>query len=617
MGNLNFRPKSLIVHHGRQFRVVKAVSSTEVLLQDSTSKAFEVVDAVSLMRTAEDETDRQGPARPVDSLHPDDLAEARRRFAIIRPLLGLERGVMEAVHRISAETGIGASTLRRWVHRYEDRGLLSDLAPKRRGKKMPKLLDPRVEAIVSQVIEECYLSRQRLSIAKAYEQVVLRCKARRLNPLHKDTFCQRIKAIPEAIKIERRYGRKIAHDRFGPVKGQFPNADYPLAYVQIDHTLLDIILVDERERRPIGRPWVTLAIDVYSRVVVGYYLCLDHPSAFSVGMCVAHAVGDKVGELDRLGVDGDWPVWGMMTVLHADNGKEFRSRTIKKACEEYGVRLEWRPVKTPHFGGHIERLMGTVAKEIHALPGTTFSNVLERKEARPEKDAVMTFREFEKWFATWVVKVYHQRVHKGLGICPIEQWQRGIVGHGRSKGIGLPAPMANLARLRLDFLPYEERVVGRDGITWDKITYFSDALRPWINARKGRASVKFIVRRDPRDISKVFFLDPDLKEYLTIPYRDLEKPSISLWEYKAARRYLVSQGRPVETDDQIFAGWEEMKGIVDGAKVATRKARRNRERKKHHAEMIGAGSPGPVTLVVDNDQGDFDIPVRSVIFEEL
>jgi putative transposase len=614
MGALSFQPKSIITLRGREFRVMKAVGVTTLMVQDAKTKAVEVVNVTDLAAPADEPAK---PTKPIDSLHDTDLAEARRRLEIIRPLLALSRGTMEAVNQVAQETGIGASTLRRWVHRYEDRGLLSDLAPQRRGKHMPKLLNEKIEAVISHVIEEGYLTRQRLSVTKAYQQVVSRCKALRLLPPHQDTFRRRIKAIPERTKTERRYGRKIAHDRHGAVMGAFPGANHPLAVVQIDHTLLDIILVDELERRPIGRPWVTLAIDVYSRMVTGYYLSLDHPSAFSVGMCVAHAVGDKTAELQRMGVGGEWPVWGMMDVLHADNGKEFRSRTIMKACEEYGVRIEWRPVKMPHFGGHIERLMGTVATEIHALPGTTFSNVQERKDERPEKTALMTFREFEKWFATWVVKVYHQRKHKGIGVAPSEQWCRGIVGHGPHKGIGLPAPVGHIARLRLDFLPYEERVVARDGITWDKVTYFGDALRPWINARKAGRNVKFIVRRDPRDISKVFFLDPELKEYLTIPYRDLEKPSISLWEYKAARRYLEGLGRPAETDDQIFAGWEEMKGIVDGAKVATRKARRNRERKKHHAETMGADNPSPVTLVVNNDQGDFDIPVRPVTFEEL
>ncbi|WP_281241897.1 hypothetical protein [Celeribacter baekdonensis] len=36
----------------------------------------------------------------------------------------------------------------------------------------------------------------------------------------------------------------------------------PLEVVQIDHTLADIILVDQVERKPLARPWVTLAIDV-------------------------------------------------------------------------------------------------------------------------------------------------------------------------------------------------------------------------------------------------------------------------------------------------------------------------------------------------------------------
>ena len=42
--------------------------------------------------------------------------------------------------------------------------------------------------------------------------------------------------------------------------------------------------------------------------------------------------------------------------------------------QEYGVTLHWRPVARPHYGGHIERLLGTLNHEIHNLPGSTFSN---------------------------------------------------------------------------------------------------------------------------------------------------------------------------------------------------------------------------------------------------
>ncbi len=46
-------------------------------------------------------------------------------------------------------------------------------------------------------------------------------------------------------------------------------------------------------RQPIGRPYLTLAIDVFSRVVVGYYLSLDAPSVMSIAMCVSQAVLPK------------------------------------------------------------------------------------------------------------------------------------------------------------------------------------------------------------------------------------------------------------------------------------------------------------------------------------
>ena len=53
---------------------------------------------------------------------------------------------------------------------------------------------------------------------------------------------------------------------------------------------------------------------------------------------------------------------------------------MKMACKEYGIDLEWRPVATPHYGAHIERLLGTLNDEIHSAPDTTFSNPRQRGE---------------------------------------------------------------------------------------------------------------------------------------------------------------------------------------------------------------------------------------------
>jgi transposase InsO family protein len=77
--------------------------------------------------------------------------------------------------------------------------------------------------------------------------------------------------------IEARIGAKEAREAAAIHRGPFQGAEFPLAIVQIDHTPLGIILVDETARMPIGRPWLTLAIDVFSRMVTGYDLTFDPP----------------------------------------------------------------------------------------------------------------------------------------------------------------------------------------------------------------------------------------------------------------------------------------------------------------------------------------------------
>ena len=76
------------------------------------------------------------------------------------------------------------------------------------------------------------------------------------------------------------------------VPGEF-TASRPLEVVQIDHTQVDVIVVDAVSRQSTGRPWLTLAIDVHTRMVVGAYLSLDEPSVVSVGVCLLNSVFEK------------------------------------------------------------------------------------------------------------------------------------------------------------------------------------------------------------------------------------------------------------------------------------------------------------------------------------
>jgi putative transposase len=208
-----------------------------------------------------------------------------------------------------------------------------------------------------------------------------------------------------------RRGRKAARDRYGPVTGSLV-AEYPLSLIQIDHTLVDVIVVDADTRQPIQRPWLTLAIDVATRCVAGFHLSLEPPSATSVALCISHSALMKEGWLAARDIEDEWPVYGIPERLHLDNAKEFRSEALKRGCQEYGIDIDYRPVRTPHYGGHIERLIGTMMGKVHLLPGTTFSDIRVKGDLDPEKMAAMTIDEVERWLAHAITGVYHRSLHQ-------------------------------------------------------------------------------------------------------------------------------------------------------------------------------------------------------------
>ena len=116
----------------------------------------------------------------------------------------------------------------------------------------------------------------------------------------------------------------------------------PLNVVQIDHTTVDLIVVDEVTRQPIGRPVLTLAIDVHTRLVTGFYLALDYPSTLRAGVCVAQSVFEKGAWLAEREIDLPWPAAGLPRAVHVDNAGEFHSAAFTRALEDFGVKVARR-----------------------------------------------------------------------------------------------------------------------------------------------------------------------------------------------------------------------------------------------------------------------------------
>ncbi len=499
--------------------------------------------------------------------------EARRCLPVIRRLAENPARKRSDVLAAAADLGCGPTHAYALLRRYLADARLTSLLPRRRGPERGiSLLDQEVDALIGEVIDAVYLTRQRPRIAHLIEEVRRRCIGEGLPIPSRKAITARLRTRSAREVVAKREGPKAARDRYLPAVGSL-EAHWPLSLIQIDHTLVDVIVVDSVTRAPIQRPWLTLAIDVCTRCVAGFHVSLEPPSATSVALCLSHVALAKESWLAERGIDAVWPVRGIPERLHLDNAKEFRSEALKRGCEQYGIAIDYRPVRTPHYGGHIERLIGTMMGKVHLLPGTTFSDVRAKGDLNPDRTAAMTLDEVERWLGHAVAGVYHRDLHRGIGITPLAAWKHGTTGDGVMLGRGEPMAVADPRRFLIDFLPIARRRVRRDGVALHSIAYWADVLSTWIGHPE-----PMIIRYDPRDLSRIYLLGPD-GTYYDLSYRDLRRPPISLWEHRLALKRLRDDGRALVDEAAIFRTIEAMRAIADDAVRATKTARRQRERR--------------------------------------
>ncbi|SEQ56218.1 putative transposase [Pseudomonas sp. NFACC02] len=549
----------------------------------------------------------------------EDWAEAKRRYQIIEPLLGSVVVGRAEVKARGVEFGVDTATVYRWLDRYKQWGELLALIPRKRGwKEGNSRISDAAGQIVEEVILNYYLQRHRPTVPKTIERIKEACEAQNITPPGNTAIRARLKGIPDKDYLRGRGFAEKARNKYNPTPGSFPGADYPLALVQIDHTPMDILLVDDVHRRSIGRVWITFAIDVYSRMITGYYLALDAPAGISVAMCVAHSILPKEEWLTAHGVNGEWPVWGKPKILHADNGADFQSEDVVKSCSNYGIENRFRPVKRPRYGAHIERLMGTFAQTLKDMPGRTYSKKEDRDGYDSEKHAALTFDEFETWLIREIL-IYNESYHSKIYMSPSRKWHIGIFGNAdQDPLVGVPQRPTDPFTLQRDFLPAFERTVQHYGVQID-VFYYSEALRPWINAIdnvSGKART-FVFRRDPRDISFIWFFDPVLKQYFKVPVSNQSFPAASVWEFRAAKKRAIDEGHANINELLIKRYILENRELVAKSEAQTAKTRRQAQRHRVHAKGKTPAQPNPqlpkiapapvndLANLIDGDLDDF------------
>ncbi len=586
---------SMITSAGRDYVIVAVADLNKLLVKDVETGASVLltIGAVGPPRTISSETTSEKVEIDLSRIPADDWTIAEQRRQWLKPLLADQSlyGTSTAT-QIAADAGVNRATVYRWLDAFRRTGLLSSLLPMRGrggGGRGGRRISAEVELMIQDVIETFHDTDQKPTIAETVLEIRRRCGNAGLRLPAINTIRQRLKQTSGRERTLRRLGEAAAYALHDPIKGSIPDADWPLATVQIDHTLLPVIIVDDVHRKPINRAWFSLAIDVNSRVALGMCLSLDSPSSMSAGMCIVSAILPKEAELRRLGfTDPDlWPFWGVMDLIHMDNAKEFRGIMLKLACHEYGIDIKFRPVKKPRYGAHIERLMGTVSQGLKSVKGSTFSGPDEKGEYDAEGNACMTLAETERWLTLFFAR-YHREVHAGIGMRPIDKYREGLLGTKKKPGRGLPALRLDEEALRIHFTPSIERPVLGYGVLIDYVHYYHDVLRPYINTPHPefpKHKKKFRFYRDPRDISQIYFFDELSGRFCAIPYRDTSHPPTSIWELRKAQGEARARNIDPENEALVFAILNEQRALEAAAAAKTKVARREQQRRVEHAKQ--------------------------------
>ncbi len=181
---------------------------------------------------------------------------AVRRADVIRELAAQRVVGLDAADAAASQLGVSRRQVYVLVGRWRaGEGLASDLLPGtssggRGGGRLPD----EAEAVMREVLRTRYLTRQRRTAASVYREITRECRVRGLRVPSRGTVLRRIARLDPVKRVTAREGRDAARTRRS-AGGTPPEITGLLEQVQADHTPVDVIVVDERHRLPVGRPY--------------------------------------------------------------------------------------------------------------------------------------------------------------------------------------------------------------------------------------------------------------------------------------------------------------------------------------------------------------------------
>jgi len=308
------------------------------------------------------------------------------------------------------------------------------------------------------------------------------CEKKGYIPPSLATFCKRIEKRPKDEQTRERKGKRAEYQLktfYWELERTTPrHGDFPFNIAHLDHTELDIELVCSRTDKNLGRPYLSLLIDAFSRKVLAFYISFDSPSYRSCLMVFR----DCVRRFNRLPQQ-----------IVVDNGKEFHSVYFETLLAMYEREPRWRPPAKARYGSVLERLFGTANSSfIHNLQGNTkiMKNVREvTKSVNPKNHAVWTLPNLSMAFEEFFFEIYENIEHPAHSQTPREAFKSGLFYSGERKEFYIPFDKL-FEVLTLPSTPSGEATIQQNGIKINYIYYWNEEFRS-LHFSKMKVKVRF------------------------------------------------------------------------------------------------------------------------------
>ncbi|MEZ9408039.1 Mu transposase C-terminal domain-containing protein [Vibrio sp. 10N.261.52.C11] len=536
-----------------------------------------------------------------------------------------EKNLVPILNQVEQELGLSPPSWRvlaGWKKMYFESGrAVLSLIPKH-AQKGNRTVHTDSQSLIDEAIEKKYLTKERLSVAEAYRyyksrvikanQEIVEGKIKRIS---QRAFYDRVNSLPPYDVAVERYGKRYADREFRSV-GQQIEATKPMEYVEIDHTPVPVILIDDELDIPLGRPYLTMLYDRFSKCIVGFSVNFREPSFDSVRKALLSTLLDKRWVSEKYpSITNDWPCHGKIDYLVVDNGAEFWSDSLEDSLRPLVSDIQYSQAAKPWRKTGIEKLFDQLNKGlVNALPGKTFTNPTQLKDYDPKKESSVRVSVFMELIHKWVIDRYHMDSDSRERNVPYHKWNE-------SKWLPNFYQGQAAAELRIELGLLRHRTIGIAGIRLHNLCYQSDELIEYRKYNSVNSQGKLFVRTktDPSDISAIYVFLESEKKYIKVPAVDNSgyTNGLSLFEHERIQRVRRLNTRSLVNEESLADTYLYMEALIEGEAERMRSSKNKKltQPKTGNTSKIAkyrdVGTEGPGSIVRKNESSNSALNVVS------